>query len=88
MLLSSKLHGRNKNMAVNTWAVAQLQYGAGVLKWTTEELDRKTLKVITMYSPLHPNCDINRLYMSRGKGGQGLTSCKKCIQRKENSVGW
>ena len=51
LILSSKLHGRNKIMAVNTWAVAVLRYGAGVLNWTTEELkelDRKTRKVMTM----------------------------------------
>ena len=38
LFLSSKLHGRNKVMAVNIWAVAVLRYRAGVLKWTTEEL--------------------------------------------------
>ena len=51
LILSSKLHGRDKIMAVNTWPVAVMWYGAGVLKWTTEELkelDRKTRKVMTM----------------------------------------
>ena len=64
LILSSKLHGRNKIMAVNTWAVAVLRYGAGVLKWTTEELkelDRKTRKLMTMHGALHPKSDINRV---------------------------
>ena len=62
LILSSKLHGRNKVMAVNTWAVATLRYGGGVLKWTTEELDGKTGKVMTMYGALHRKSDINSLY--------------------------
>ena len=62
LILSSKLHGRNKVMAVNTWAVAMLRYGAGVLKWTTEELEGKTGKVMTMYGALHRKSDINSLY--------------------------
>ena len=51
LILSSKLHGRNKFMVVNTWAVAVMWYGTEVLKCTTEELtelDRKTRKVMTM----------------------------------------
>ena len=62
LILSSKLHGRNKVMAVNTWAVAMLRYGGGVLKWTTEEVDGKTGKVMTMYGALHRKSDINSLY--------------------------
>ena len=62
LILSSKLDGRNKVMAVNTWAVAMLRYGAGVLKWTTEELDGKTGKVMTMYGALHRKSDIYSLH--------------------------
>ena len=32
LIQSSKLHGRNKIMAVNIWAVAVLWYGTGALK--------------------------------------------------------
>lgn len=32
LIQSSKLHGRNKITAVNTWAVAVLWYGTGALK--------------------------------------------------------
>ncbi|CAB4027853.1 Hypothetical predicted protein [Paramuricea clavata] len=45
LVLKSKLNGRNKIMAMNTWAVPLLRYGAGVLKWTKDEIaamDRKT----------------------------------------------
>ena len=34
LILRSKLNGRNKIMAVNTWAVSAMRYGAGILKWT------------------------------------------------------
>ena len=34
LILRSKLNGRNKIMAVNTWAVSVMRYGAGTLKWT------------------------------------------------------
>ena len=37
LVLKSKLNGKNKIMAMNTWAVALLRYGAGVLKWRKDE---------------------------------------------------
>ena len=33
LILKSKLNGRNKIMAVKTWAVSILRYGAGILYW-------------------------------------------------------
>ena len=51
LVMKSKLNGRNKIKAGNTWAVSLLQYGGGVIGWTKEELqsmDRKTRKVMTM----------------------------------------
>ena len=37
LILRSKLNGRNKIMAVNTWVVSVMRYGAGILKWNTDE---------------------------------------------------
>ena len=34
MVLKSKLNGKNKIQAINTWAVAVMRYGAGIMKWT------------------------------------------------------
>ena len=31
LILKSKLNGRNRIMALNTWAVSTMQYGAGIL---------------------------------------------------------
>ena len=33
LILRSKLNERNKIKAINTWAVAIMRYGAGVLEW-------------------------------------------------------
>ena len=51
LILKSKLNGRNKIMALNTWAVSILRYGAGILKWNKNELqemNRKTRKLMPM----------------------------------------
>ncbi|CAB4021725.1 Hypothetical predicted protein [Paramuricea clavata] len=91
LVLKSKLNGRNKIMAMNTWAVALLRYGAGVLKWTKDEIAamyRKTRKLMTLYGALHPRSDIHRSYLPREKGGRGLISCEGCIRIEENSLGW
>ena len=47
LVLKTKPSGKNKIMAVNTWAVATLRYSAGVVDWKVDELkelDRKTRK--------------------------------------------
>ena len=91
LILRSKLNGRNKIMAVNTWAVSVMRYGAGILKWNTDELkslDRRTRKFMTMHGALHPKSDIDRVYLSREMGGRGLISCEGCIRMEENNLGW
>ena len=45
LVLKSKLNGRNKFQAINTWAVALLRNGASVMTWRRHELqgmDRTT----------------------------------------------
>ena len=32
-ILKSKLNGKNKIQAINTWAIALLKYGAGIINW-------------------------------------------------------
>ena len=46
-ILKCKLNGKNKIQAINTWAVALLRYGAGIINWKVDELkkmDRTTRK--------------------------------------------
>ena len=82
VVLKSKLNEKNKINAINTWAVSVLRYGAGIIRWTKEELkslDRMTRKVLTMNGAFHPKSDIDRLYVSRVNGGRGLMSCEGCV---------
>ena len=51
LILKSKLNGKNKIMALNTWAVSILRHGVEILKWNKNELqemNRKTRKFMTM----------------------------------------
>ena len=91
LILRSKLNGRNKFQAINTWAVALLRYGAGTINWKTDELqklDRKTRKLLTMHGAFHPKSDVDRLYLKRKDGGRGLISCEHCVISEENSLGF
>ena len=91
LILKSKLNGRNKIMALNTWAVSILRYGAGILKWNKNELqkmDRKTGKFMTMNKELHPRSDVAQLYISRKNGGRGLIGCENNVKDEENGLGW
>ena len=90
LVLRSKLSGKNKIMAANTWAVAILRYSAGVVEWKTDELkvlDRKTRK-LTLYGALHPKSDVDRVYVARRKGLRGLISCEMCVKAEENNLAW
>ena len=65
LIFRSKLNGRNKIQEINTWAVALLRYGAGIIDWKINQLkqmDRTTRKTLTMYGVLRPKSDIDRLY--------------------------
>ena len=89
LILKSKLNGRNKIKAINTWAVAVFRYGAGIIQWKESELknvDRKSRKTMTMYGALHPKSDVDRLYIKRKEGGRGLMSVEHCVREEENSL--
>ena len=45
LILKSKLNAKNKIQAINTWAVVQLRYGAGIINWKVvrlKKMDRAT----------------------------------------------
>ena len=68
LILKSKLNGKNKVTAINVWAVAVFRYGAGIIQWKESELkdvDRKSRKTMTMYGALHPQSNVDRLYVKR-----------------------
>ena len=90
LILKSKLNGRNKIKAINTWAVALLRYGAGIISWRQDELkslDRTTRKTLTMYGAFHPKGDVDRLYVKRKEGGRGLISIENCVISEKNNLG-
>ena len=89
LILRSKLNGRNKIMAVNTWAVYVTRYGAGILKWNTDELKslgRRTKNFMTMHGALHPKSDVDWACLSREMGERGLISCEGCVRVEENNL--
>ena len=45
-------------------------------------------KIMTMNGELHPKGDVDRLYVTRMKGGRGLISCESCISSEKNNLGW
>ena len=75
LIMQSKLNGRNKIKAINTWAVSLVRYEAGIIMWKKTELesmDRRTRKLMTMNKELHPRGDVARLYVGRKKWWSGI----------------
>ena len=86
LVLKSKLTGRNKISAINTYAVPVIRYTAGVINWTKEELhhlDTKTRKLLTIHRGFHPRDDVDRLYLPRTEGGRGLKSIEDTVREEE-----
>ena len=62
-ILKSKLNGGNLVCGVNTWAVFLLRYSAAFVNWRKSELqaiNRKNMRLFTIYGALHPKSDVNR----------------------------
>ena len=78
-VLKSKLNGGNSIRAINSWSVPVIRYTVGIVDWTQaelEDLDRKTRKLVTANHALHPQSDVDRLYLPRQTGGRGLLQVK------------
>ena len=89
LILKSKLNGKNKIQAINTWAVVVIRYGAGIINWKVDELkkmDRTTRKALITYGTLHPKSDIDGLYLKQKHGGRGLISIEMCVRLEENNL--
>ena len=76
-VLKSKLNGGNLVHGVNNWAVSILKYPPAFVSWRT--IDRKNRKLFPIYGALHPESDVDRLYIPRKEGGGGLISIKDCV---------
>ena len=67
-VLKSKMNGGNVINGINIWAVATVQYGAGIINWNKGELDkidRQTQKLLNMHRGLHPRSSYDRLFLPR-----------------------
>ena len=76
--------------AINTWSVQVIMYSAGIVDWKNSELcnmDKKTRKVLNMYQALHPNSNVDRLYLPHSEGRKGLLSLEECINAGNRSLG-
>ena len=74
-ILKSKLNSNNMIQAINSRALSLIRYGAGIIKWTVEELkevDRKTRKLLNIHRALQCTSQANddRLYLKRKEGGR------------------
>ena len=77
-------------MAVDTWAVFVMRYGADIWKWNTDELEslnRRTRKFVTMHGMLPSKSDVDRVCLSRKMGGRGLISFEGCIRIEDSNLG-
>ena len=88
-VLKSKLNGENSIRAINSWAVPIIRYTARIVDWTQaelEDLDRKTRKLMTANHALHPQSDVDRLYLSRQTGGRGLLQVKQTVEEEKRAL--
>ncbi|GMH46187.1 hypothetical protein BSKO_14155 [Bryopsis sp. KO-2023] len=77
LVWSSGLSAKNKVVAHNSWAVGVFKYAFGVLAWTKTELeivDRRTRHILQSWDCHKRLGNMDRLYMSRDKGGRGLVA--------------
>ena len=83
--MKSKLNGGNTIQAINNWAVPMIRYTSGRVDWAIaelEDLDRKTRKLVTAHRTLHPQSDIDRLYLPRRIGGRGLLQIRQTVKEE------
>ena len=62
-----------------------IRYTAGIVDWTKAELEnlnRKTRKLMTAHCTLHPQSDIDRLYLPQRTRGRGLLQIRQTVEEK------
>ena len=88
-ILKSKLNGGNIIKAINSWAAPVARYTAGIIDWTQtelEDLDRKTRKLMSAHHALHPQSDVDRLYLPRQAGGRGLLQIRQTVEEEKRAL--
>ena len=67
-----------------------MRYSGGIIDWTKEDLedmDRKTIKLMTINKALHPRACVTRLYIPRRMGGRGMKSVEDCVNIEKRALG-
>ena len=88
-ILKSGLSGKHCIDAINTWAIPVIRYGAGIVNWglgELKQLDIKTRKLMKLHRAHHPQGDVDRLYVSRKRGGRGLQNAEEVVCREQNAM--
>ena len=83
------LNGVDGISSLNIWAVATVRYGAGIINWNKEELDRldrKTRKFITMHGGLHRCLNVDKLYIPRTENGRALMIVRDCVELERSNL--
>ena len=79
--LETKQHCKNLIKGINTLAISFVRYSGPFLKSTREErhqIDRRTIKLMTILKALHPRDDIDWLCVRR-KVGRGHASVEESV---------
>ena len=87
-ILKSKLNSGYIIKAINSWAAPVVRYTAGIIDWTQtelEDLDRKARKLMSAHDALHPQSDVDKLYLPRQASGRGLLQIRHCRRRKAST---
>ena len=67
-VMSFKLNGHNKIIAINSFAAPLLRYSTRIVNCSLNELDEfhyKARKLFTVYKGLHPKSDVHHLYLPK-----------------------
>ena len=85
----SELSSFNKVIVHNTFAIPVLMNTVGITDWTIEEIkeiDVRTRKQLTTTGNLHPNGDVDKLYLPRSQGGQRLKMAARMFESRVIAV--
>ena len=80
---TSELSAYNKVIVNNSFALPVLVPTFGILDWSIQDikdLDIKTRKQLAMSGNVHPNSDIDLLYIQRNQGGRGLQQIQRVFE--------
>ena len=90
LILKSKLNGKNKVQAINTWVVARLRYGAGIVNWKIDELKKwieQRERLCQCTRSFIQRVTLIELYLKQKHGGRGLICIEMCVSLEENNLG-